>query len=471
MSKQSRLIGNTLILLVGIIGTKLINFIMLPFLTTWMSEAEYGEVDVFLTVVSLVVPIATLQLEQAVFRFLIDDKTLEQKRGTVSSGVVFLCAVLLVGTLAATAWFVLRKQYDLLLYVAAIDLHAIYVMAQQIVRGEGRNRTYTVSSILYAFALMGLASLFIRGFSLGFYGYVLGYLIASAVSIVYLLVSAKCGSLIHPRGLQLDKLLRMLRYSGPMILNNVSWWVLNASDKLVINVFLGSAANGVFAAAGKIPGLITSVYSVFQMAWMESASREQEEDGLEEFYSGVFRSLLAVISFGVIVILLLRQPVFPLLINIRAHPGYAEAFDHIPILLLGLFFLCMAQFYGGIYVGLHRSSELGWTSAAAAAVNLAVDLILVRFVGLYAASISTLTAYFAIFVIRYVLTAKVVKITYNGKEIALTALCMAAALAGSYLLSFLWQLTLLAVITLVYLWLYRDVLLKMKNMLFKKLKK
>lgn len=467
MSKQSRLIGTTLILLVGIIGTKLINFIMLPFLTAWLSVEEYGSVDIFLTVISMVVPIATLQLEQAVFRFLIDDKSLEQKQQTVSSGVACLGVILLVGTLVACAYFLLLDDPMSLLYVAAIDLHAVYVMAQQIVRGEGKNRAYTVSSILYAFLIMGLAAVFIRGFGLGYYGYVLGYLIASAVCILHLGLSARWGQLIRPAGFVKEKLMQMLRYSGPMILNNVSWWILNASNKLVINFFLGLSANGIFAAAGKIPGLITSVYSVFQMAWMESASREQEQEGLDEFYSGVFRSLLAVISFGVIAILLLSNILFPLLIDER----YSEAFSHIPILLMGLFFLCMAQFYGGIYVGMHRSSELGWTSAAAAAVNLVVDLALVRFVGLYAASISTLTAYLALFVIRCRITARAVKIQYNLREILLTALCLAAALAGSYLLGTFRQLGLLAVIGVIYVWVYRDVLREMLAMLLAKMKR
>ena len=467
MSKGSRLMGTTVILLVGTIGTKLINFIMLPFLTAWLSVEEYGSVDIFLTVISLVVPIATLQLEQAVFRFLIDDKTTEDKRHTVSSGVLCLGLLLGVLTLGCGVYFLIWGDSVYLLYVAAIDLQAIYVMIQQIVRGEGKNRDYTLSSILYAFLVMGLAVLFIRVFGFGFYGYIYGYLTATTICIFHLLLRCKCGSLIRFSCLQRGKLQRMLKYSGPMILNNISWWVLNASDKLVINIFLGTAANGIFAAAGKIPGLITSVYSVFHMAWMESASREQGQEGLEDFYSKVFRNLLAVISFGVVAILLTGRILFPLLINQR----YSEAFSHIPILLMGLFFLCMAQFYGGIYVGLHRSSELGWTSAAAAAVNLTVDLILVHFVGLYAASISTLSAYFAIFLIRCVLTRRVVKIFYDLRQLLLTAGCMAAALAGCYLLNAPLQLRLLAVIAGIYLWIYRDVVRDLKQMVLGKLKK
>lgn len=467
MSKGSRLIGTTLILLVGTVGTKLINFIMLPFLTAWLSVEEYGSVDIFLTVISMVVPLVTLQLDQAVFRFLIDDQCIDEKRRTVSSGVVCLGFLLLVLTLGVGVWCLLWGEPIYLLYAAAIDLNAIYVMAQQIVRGEGKSRAYTVSSILYAFLVMGLAALFIRGFGLGFHGYIYGYLTATAVCILHLFLAGKCGHLIRVCALGRDKLLSMLKYSGPMILNNISWWVLNASDKLVINIFLGTAANGIFAAAGKIPGLITSVYTVFHMAWMESASREQDQEGLEDFYSGVFRSLLAVISFGVVAILLTGRILFPLLIDER----YSEAFSHIPILLIGLFFLCMAQFYGGIYVGMHRSSELGWTSAAAAAVNLTVDLILIHFVGLYAASISTLTAYFAIFIIRCILTGRVVKIHYRLREILLTLACIGAALAGSYLLNLWYQLALLAFIALIYLFVYRSILTELKQMVLKKLRK
>lgn len=466
MSKQSRLIKNTAILLIGIIGTKLVNFILLPFLTAWLSVEEYGTVDIFLTIVSMVVPFCSLQLEQAVFRFLIDDKTIDEEKTTVSSGMLFLVFVLLILDLGVAVYYCFNRNTLVLLYVLSINLQTFYIMAQQVVRGKGKNDVYTINSIIFAFSTMAGCVFFIKVLGFGVKGYIFSYCLANLIAMIYMVIKSRCLELLSVASFSLIKTKEMLKYSIPMIVNNVSWWILNASDKLVLNIFIGTSANGIFAAAGKIPGLITSVFSVFQMAWQESASREQSENDLNEFYSGVFRSLLVILAYGVIAILLLSKVLFPVLINVK----FIESFNHIPILLLGLFFLCLAQFYGGIFVGLHRSKELGWTSAVAAVVNLTVDLISVHFIGIYAASVSTLIAYFVLFAIRVFVTGKAVNITYNYKELIIVAVTLCVSIGASYLVTMYVQLGLLMAITVLYWMLFKDIIFSFMQMVLKRRK-
>lgn len=72
MNKQNELARNTAIIAFGKICTQLISFFLLPLYTKVLSTSEYGTVDLILTYAALFLPIATLALEQSVFRFLID---------------------------------------------------------------------------------------------------------------------------------------------------------------------------------------------------------------------------------------------------------------------------------------------------------------------------------------------------------------------------------------------------------------
>ena len=72
MSRGKELIKNTAIVAVGKVCTKFLSFFLLPFYTAVLSTEEYGIVDLFNTYVSLLLPIIVFQIEDALFRFLVD---------------------------------------------------------------------------------------------------------------------------------------------------------------------------------------------------------------------------------------------------------------------------------------------------------------------------------------------------------------------------------------------------------------
>ena len=74
MNREKRFLKNTLIITIGKISTQLITFLLLPLYTAILTTEEYGIVDLLNTLVSLLIPIVTFQIEQAVFRKLIDSR-------------------------------------------------------------------------------------------------------------------------------------------------------------------------------------------------------------------------------------------------------------------------------------------------------------------------------------------------------------------------------------------------------------
>ena len=64
----------------------------------------------------------------------------------------------------------------------------------------------------------------------------------------------------------------MLKYSVPLVPNMLSWWIVNASDRMIISTILGIAQNGIYSAANKFSGVVSTLYSVFNLTWTESAA-------------------------------------------------------------------------------------------------------------------------------------------------------------------------------------------------------
>lgn len=60
---------------------------------------------------------------------------------------------------------------------------------------------------------------------------------------------------------------RMLRYSAPLVPSNLCSWVINTSDRYLIALLVGNAANGIYAVSNKIPTVLFTVANTFSSAW------------------------------------------------------------------------------------------------------------------------------------------------------------------------------------------------------------
>ena len=190
-------------------------------------------------------------------------------------------------------------------------------------------------------------------------------------------------------------------------------WVMRVSDRFVVTGFMGYAAVAVYSAANKIPSILTIAQTTFTMAWQENASIVSKDKDAGAYYSSMFRTMFDLMA-GFLGLLISMTP---LLFKLLIHGDYGDAYPHMPILFLAMFCYSMCAFLGGIYVAYMDTKSVGITTLAAAACNLLIDLLSIHFIGLYAASGSTLISYFLLFIFRAVDIKKLVAIQYDVKRI------------------------------------------------------
>ena len=73
-SSYKYLLKNIGLLTLSNFATKLLTFLLVPFYTNVLTTTEYGTYDLFYTTVSVLVPILTLNIQDAVTRYAIDKK-------------------------------------------------------------------------------------------------------------------------------------------------------------------------------------------------------------------------------------------------------------------------------------------------------------------------------------------------------------------------------------------------------------
>ena len=204
---------------------------------------------------------------------------------------------------------------------------------------------------------------------------------------------------------------KMLKYSIPMIPDGLSWWIVNASDRTLISIFLGNSMNGIYSVSCKFSNILSSFVQIFNMSWQENASLHINDKDNVEYFSKVLNQVYKLFFFICILILYCIPFVFKFMIG----KSYQEAYKYIPILLSGNLYNCIAIILGGIYIARKETKKVAKTTMLGAVLNLIIDLILIKFIGIWAAAISTMISYMFLVLYRYIDIKKTFKIDINKK--------------------------------------------------------
>lgn len=410
MGRETKLVKNTLILSIGSFFPKVTSLITLPILTAMLSKEEYGTYDLVGVLVSLLLPVATLQIQSAAFRFLIESRDSRERSNQIVSNIFAI--TIPISILMVIALYVVFGKLTILcrLFICLYFFFDILeISLLQIARGFSENRAYSVASILLSLVNMGLTVAFVLWMRTGLTGVMCSLALASSIATVYLILVVRKHVNVSPKYISIPLMKEMLDYSWPMVFNNLSRWALSTSDRLVITSFLGIEANAIFAVATKLPNLLSTLQSTFSMAWQENASLAVKDNDTTLYYSKMFDAFFCFLS-GMLAILIAGTPV---LFTVLIRGDYKEAYLQMPILYMGMLFDGMAAFLGGIYVAKKRTKSIGITTVVAATINLVIDVALVKRIGITAGSISTLISYLFLMIYRMIDINKIQKMKYN----------------------------------------------------------
>ncbi len=422
MNREKQLAKNTIIVAMGKIATRFISFFLLPLYTALLTTEEYGTIDLLNTCISLLLPLLFLQIDQALFRFLIDVRDKEKKKKeliTTSLMTVLAQTVIFSLIYLVIAQFINNEyQYFLLINLIFAELSNVFL---EIARGFGDNGVYSIGSLITGAVTVILNVILIAVFRWGAYGMLTATLFANIFCCIFIFIKERLYKYIDFKAYSKEERKSLWKYSIPLVPNQLSWWVVNASDRIIVTMILGVGLNGVYSSANKISSICITLFGILNMTWQESASMYINDSDHDEYFSKMINFITRVFISLCLGIVAFMPFIFSILI---VGKDYAGAYQQIPILLLATIFNILVSLIGSLYVAIKKTKEIAKTSFFAAVINLIVDFALIKFIGLYAASISTLVAYFTMFIYRYYDIQKYMKIKLDTKML-LTSLIAA----------------------------------------------
>lgn len=396
MSRGKELVKNTGILFIAKISTQVVSFLLLPLYTALLSTEEYGQADIYSSLSMIIIPFLTLQIEMALFRFFITAEGKDDKKRVISNSYAIVFILVIFTTVIYYIFTsIISIEYKFLLYFYYL-FQAVNVMLLQTCRAFGDNLSYGIASFISSVLAVLLNILFIAGFRLGVEGIILSATLAQLISCLFMLYRTRLFSFFSISCIQLSEIRELLGYSFPLVFNQIASWTVNYSDRLIILWKLGESFNGIYSVACKFSNITNTFFNIFNLAWTESVVRSMKDRDGVEYVNRVLLITFKVYLAGVTGIINIIPFIFTNLINI----SYNDAYYQVPILLGGALFSGLAAMIGSIFVAYGKTKEVSITTVMAGVCNVGIHFSLIGFVGLYAASISTLVSFLLLFVYR-----------------------------------------------------------------------
>lgn len=376
---------NTFLLTASSVINKGFQFFAVLFFSRWLTKEEYGQFDLYYSYIMILLPIISLATQEAVFRYTIDEKNVEKRRENITNGLLIPIINFAVAFLVSVILF--RNSIFLLtcflLYLSA-EVMTLYLRGY--LRGIGRLDIYSYVMVFSTVIMIICVTIFVYIFQYGEEGMLIGYAIGTWSGNIAMIVWGKWFSMLSWTTVSWQKIKELISYSIPLVPNDISWWIMNASDRQIINIFFGDGANGIYAIAHKVPALCSVIFNMFSLSWQQEVISRIDSDDCVTYINNTFNKFIVVLM-TVCALLLSSNFLFAFYFF---DAKYFEAIQYSPILIMAALIMAISQFLGGIQIALKQSKKNGITTLVGALCNIVVHIVLIKFIGLFAAAISTL---------------------------------------------------------------------------------
>ena len=425
MSKTRLFLENFLIYGLGGVISKIIPFIMLPFVTRLMPDTKYfGIADMSSLTCSFGMAFAIMGMYDAVFRLFFDkdDRVFQQQ--ILSTALLF---VIINSLILSLLLYIFKDNLSIYIFGDSSYVDVLYLTILSIIISSSNGIIQIpcrVNNERFKFLFLNLSTS------------VIGYLIAIPLLVngYYLtaLPISSIGATLFSQATFLYfnyrwfnfklfdiQILKQLMVIGlPLFPSFIIYWILNSSDRLMITNMLGNHQTGIYAIGTKVASASHLIYTAFAGGWQYFAFSTMKDQDQVKNNSKVFE-YLGVISFiGAAFMCAISLNFFELFFKGEYIKGYIVA----PYLFLGPLLLMLFQVIGNQFLVVKKTWPSMIILTFGALVNIAFNFWLIPTFGIEGASIATLLGYSTAVIVCSIVLIKLKLMVVSSKFIICTIL-------------------------------------------------
>lgn len=419
---------------IGSLGAAILNLLLIPITTYFLTPAEYGKASMFLLAQTLLIYVIYLGFDQAFTR---EFNSYQRKKHLLVQAMLtpLLSSVILIACMCIFASTISTWLFDDPSYHAAVYLLAfssVFLIFERFillfVRMENRAIIFSIYSIGVKFTILVgtiIALLFFEPtFITVIYGMLVGQMVGDFSLILYNLKFFKKHKLIIDKAL----IKRLAKFGLPVVIGTFLYSLFIIIDKLFLRYFTNFNELGIYTAAFKVASALMVLQVSFANFWIPTAY-EWYEQKKPIFY---YKKVSDVVMFGVALFFLIML-FFKDWIVLILSPAYSDAQYIFPFLCFYPLMMTISETTNLGIVFLKKSILNIYVSVIALIVAVVLNLSLVPSYGATGASISTGTAYIAFFLARTFFSMRIWEGFSVKRHLIVTGLLYAISLYGMLL--------------------------------------
>ena len=405
--------------------SKLIAVALLPLYTRYLTLADYGTAEVLFAAVVFASIIVRLGLIEAIMRFyyLPDEDSREVVRSTFAAlfWLATIAALLLLPFAKPLSEALLGKPAPELgrITIGGLWVLTMYEFMLTLFRLEERARAYFLATMLNVLASIGLTVVLVVAAGEGARGLLLGSYATGAAFVLGL-------AALNWRRLSLRfdtaLLRRLFRFGLPTMPAEVSLYLLNFVDRLIIIRSLSAAEVGLYSLAVKFAQAVNVLVRGFQLAWPPLAYSIRDDDEARRVYANVVTLFVAGCAWIVAGMWLFSRWI----VRALAAPDFFGAYKPIGLIAIAV---TLYALYLVLVVILGRTGRTELTLPAALGAllaNVALNLLLVQRMGIVGAGVALVASYLLGLALMYVFTQRLFPVPYEWGRLTRIVLIVAA---------------------------------------------
>ncbi|HUG64852.1 MAG TPA: oligosaccharide flippase family protein [Gaiellaceae bacterium] len=434
-SQLMRLGKHSAIYGLGGLVSRILAVLLLPLYTRYLSPSDYGKVETLIALTTVIGIALRMGIHSAFFRFYFDSPEPEARRLVLRTSFWFTMAMATTGLiggllLAAPIADVLFGSSDdaELVMLAFVGLWAgmNYEQLTSLFRVEERSTAFVTASLANILLTIGATLLLVVALDKGPLGVIVGNFTGTLIVYAVLI-----GYRREQLGLQFDRsLLReMNRFGVPLLPTALFLWVTNFSDRLFLVRLADTTEVGLYSVGVRIASAMVLLLTAFRLAWPAFAYSIDDDSEARRTYAYVLTYLVAFTTWVATALALLS----PWIVDWIAAPAFAESSRVVgPLAFSTVAFA--AYIVVAIGVGRAKRTQFNWVvTGAAAAVNVALNLLLIPSYGMMGAAIATVAAYSTMFVGMVWWSQRIYPVPYQWRRVVTAAAAGIALVAAGKL--------------------------------------
>lgn len=390
------------------------NFFLIPFYTHYLTTSEYGIISSVTLFSTIATVFMTFGLNGAVTRFFVEYNETEFKEfifsifafqiltSAIICTVFVLCNGLFLDDLFNNVRYDPYIKYGLFIsffgMFSAIPLAVLQVQTKALLYRIYTTASFTILTILMMYFIVKNGD--------GGIGGVRASLYASLIMAIFYSILVFRNSKVH---FKLTYLTSALAFSLPIMIYSVFGSLVDISSKFFIEKLVSLSELGVYNVAQQMAALILLLTNAVNMAWVPIFFEEAKKNQNSKVFEGFGNLLIYGLTTSGLIVCMFSQE----FVHLFMPASYLDVSVYIP-------YLIFAYIIGGYWVLLvnpitfvKKTIYLPVISVLSGAFAVLTNWLLVPWLGVSGAALSTLVGYVIQVVIAYFIMKRYSSIKYN----------------------------------------------------------